>query len=379
MATPREVLADIIAQWRNTRRGGLCQRKRPGLVKDWHRARLLNLQAAYMLMTRAGLTDALNRQPDPDSCLGVRCDEPFLEVVQRWVNTLSPETLIKAYQATQDTKLFLCFLGLYIDHNDMGLELARRVEEKRFTVELIRTQWGGEDRSSEMSRLFNEVKRFAPDLRGRFLKDTINEAPQGKPSDFEQMSWQRALEWWDKTTSDARKKIAMDKRDDLVWFETMPLLPHERAFFDGPITTAWRGSLPNILADHEALPQADRLPTKLREIREAEVDKIERRQRLAPIAKPLAPPTYDEDERESIERNPADDQMFLNWTRSTDSDDEKSVAPILALARLRGEPTSRFVKYLLDGMTPDLAAEKSGLSPSEQAAFVAAVVKRLRR
>ena len=48
-----ELLCTTITDFRATRGGSLRQRKLHGLVTEWHRTRLLNLQAAYMMITRA--------------------------------------------------------------------------------------------------------------------------------------------------------------------------------------------------------------------------------------------------------------------------------------------------------------------------------------
>ncbi len=287
-----DALTAVSATFREHRHGTLPQRKPNALVTDWHHSRLLTLQAAYMLMT-----PRLQGEAPP------RHDEISLEVVKAWRDTLTLRTLFDAYHAHPDTRLLICLVGLYVEYCDMAAEIARRLQPKRFTVEMIRAAWGDEDRTDVLTTYLNAYKtdKFAKGLHERALKDPANE-----PEDLDQSTWERA---W--TLFEQRSQRHTDPPKPLVWFDSLPLQPHEAAFFNGPIATAWAISLPKVLADLKAqlTGQTERLPRRIRYANEAAVEKIEREHALTD-ADTL---TVRDKDGVEVEHSRVAEQQFREW------------------------------------------------------------------
>ncbi len=298
-----DALTAVSAAVKENRRGALPQRKPNALITDWHRSRLLTLQAAYMLMT-----------PRLQGEAPVRHDETSLEAVKAWLDTLPVRTLFDAYQAHPDPRLLICLVGLYVEYCDMAAEFDRRLRPKRFTVEMMRAGWGDEDRTDVISKYLNAYKtdKFAKGLHERALKDPANE-----PEDLDQSTWERAWELFEQ-----RSRQHTDPPKPLVWFDSLPLQPHEAAFFNGPVATAWTLSLPKVLADLKAqlTGQTERLPMRIRYAKEAVVEKIERERALTDADTMTV---CDKDGKE-VERSRGDEQAFRDWERSDreQSDDD---------------------------------------------------------
>lgn len=278
------ILPSIIESWRTNRQWNLRQRKLPGLLKDWHRARLLQLQAAYMLISRGQVP--VENSMNASELSGD--DAAVMQNLMNWIDGLTSAKLFAVVNGSADAdSLLLCLIGLYIDHNDMGLEIDRRLQPKRFAVELIRTHWGEPDENEEKEQVKKlegllksyKTKQFAPGLEERYLKDSAHEeiVINGKRhSDFNQSNWVRTLELWNEQIETSLKK-RQTERADLTWFEWLPLFQAEKNFFEGPIRRAWQGSLNKVLADYDAIPEVDLIPRKLRGVKEAAVETIERR------------------------------------------------------------------------------------------------------
>ena len=193
--------------------------------------RILEIQTAYMLLSGSSL--AMRRRGwQAAQIIAQTTEKGELSLILQWSRDAEPQQLYEVYYTYPHRGLITFFADLKLEEPFFDHEFDTRTIDRSFTREMIRLDWGEEDRQMEIEKLLgiNKLKSFRPHKQS--------------DEDLKQLTWLKVLELW-------RKPGKGEPLPELPDFP-IAMLEREKEFWRGQMARAWQIGMGGLL--NEAVP-----------------------------------------------------------------------------------------------------------------------------
>ena len=193
--------------------------------------RILEIQTAYMLLSGSSL--AMRRRGwQAAQIIAQTTEKGELSLILQWSRDAEPQQLYEVYYTYPHRGLITFFADLKLEEPFFDHEFDTRTIDRSFTREMIRLDWGEEDRQMEIEKLLgiNKLKSFRPHKQS--------------DEDLKQLTWLKVLELW-------RKPGKGEPLPELPDFP-IAMLEREKEFWRGQMARAWQIGMSCLL--NEAVP-----------------------------------------------------------------------------------------------------------------------------